>query len=149
MVTTFVEEVARRVRIIRPDVMVGAFVVPLPPAALAEAVGQDVAALSQIVDLLAPMTYHAIVHRDAAWVRDTTEAIAGAADCRVVPVVQVDSADGPAFDADWGPPVPPEEWQEVARAAWAAAGSLIAFPAGALTRDGRGHALAGIAGRLP
>ncbi len=149
VVTAFVDEVARRVRAIRPDVMLGAFVVPLPPAELAEAVGQDVAALSRIVDLLAPMTYHAILHRDPAWVRDTTEAIAAAADCRVVPVVQVDSADGPAFDADWGPPVPPEEWQEVARAAWAAAGGLIAFPAGALSRDGRGEALAGVAGRLP
>ncbi len=29
------------------------------------------------------------------------------------------------------------------------AGGLIAFPGGALARDGRGEALAGVAGRLP
>jgi hypothetical protein len=147
VITAFVEDVVRRVRVIRRDVMVGAFVVPLPPAGLAEAVGQDVTALGQVLDLIAPMTYHAIVHRDAAWVGDTTEAIAASADCRVVPVVQVDSADGPAFDADWGPPVTPEEWREVASTAWAAAGSLIAFPAGALAREGRGDSLAGVVGR--
>jgi hypothetical protein len=147
VITAFVEDVARRVRAIRRDVMVGAFVVPLPPAALADAVGQDVAALGQVLDLIAPMTYHAIVHRDAAWVADTTEAIAASSDCRVVPVVQVDSADGPAFDADWGPPVTPEEWREVADTAWEAAGSLIAFPAGALAREGRGAVLAGLSGK--
>lgn len=146
VVTSFVEDVARRVRAVRGDLTLGVFVVPLPPAELAEAVGQDVAALGRIVDLIAPMTYHAILHRDAAWVRATTEAIAAAAECRVVPVVQVDSADGPRLGADWGPPVPPDEWAGVARTAWEAAGGLIAFPAGALARDGRGRTLAEIAG---
>ncbi|HET9345880.1 MAG TPA: hypothetical protein VFO05_09270 [Candidatus Limnocylindrales bacterium] len=147
VITSFVEDVAGRVRAIRPDIAIGVFVVPLPPEALAEAVGQDVRALSQAVDLLAPKTYHAILHRDPTWVRATTDAIAASADCSVVPVVQVDSADGPALGADWGPPVSPEEWAAVAHTAWDAGSGLVAFPAGALARDGRGRTLADVAGR--
>jgi hypothetical protein len=83
----------------------GAFVVPAPNELRREVVGQDTRKLSEIVDVLLPMTYHAALQRPASWlaaicedVSATTSRPDGAGDgAPVVAMVQ-----GPATDDGWG-----------------------------------------------
>lgn len=139
VVTDFVARASARVKAARPHCHFGLYLLPLPEADRQALAGQRVTDLAPLVDFVAPMAYHAILHRDAAWVQEIVAEAARTGP--VLPVVQVDSAEGAAAGADWGPPVPVAEWVEIAAAALQAAGGLIAFTGTALKADGRGELL--------
>jgi hypothetical protein len=114
VITRFVADVTSAVRSVRDDLPIGAYVVPLRPRDLAQAVGQQLSEIERHVDLIAPMLYHAMVHRPASWVAEVCRELTSAFPTRVVATLQVDSAEGPQFGSDWGPPMPPTEWETVA-----------------------------------
>ena len=95
------------------------------------------------MDLIAPMAYHAILHQPPGWVGEVVQSFASSVPGQVLPVLQVDSAEGAEAGADWGPPVPPGEWEEVVQQALDVHSirGLVAFTGTALLRNGRGERL--------
>jgi hypothetical protein len=145
IITDFVAQARERVRTHKDSPFsLGVYLVPAPDKPRAELVGQRAGDLAPLVDFLAPMVYHAIVHQTPAWVAQTIKDANQLAPGKVLPVLQVDSAEGAESGADWGPPLPVEEWQHVA---CEIAGrtdllGLVAFTGTALFRDRRGMILA-------
>ncbi|MFI6151678.1 hypothetical protein ACIBCA_03165 [Kitasatospora sp. NPDC051170] len=131
----------------RPGLAVGAFLVPADgEAGRRTLVGQDSRQLAEFLDLLLPMTYHAILHRDPGWpARLTRGLISTAATATVVPVVQTTadaavlppapgpSAPGPSApgpSADWGPPIDDSAFTALLDSTLdAGSGSICLFPA--------------------
>jgi hypothetical protein len=137
VITDVVRECAMRLRAVRRQrLSLGVFTLPLPPAELATVAGQRLVDLAPLVDWVAPMAYHAILHRPTAWVSEIVEATAHAAPGQVLPVVQISSAEGSASGADWGPPVSTAEAGEVLHLATERIDSrgVVAFPGSAVTR---------------
>jgi len=135
--TDFVRECAMRLRAVRRQPLsLGVFTLPLPPAELPAVAGQRLVDLAPLVDWVAPMAYHAILHRPTAWVADIVEATAQAAPGQVLPVVQISPAAGSASGADWGPPISADEAGEVLRLATERTDSrgVVAFPGSAVSR---------------
>src|SRR5437867_892909 len=62
---------------------------------------------------------------------------------KALPVLQVDSREGPALGSDWGSPVAAEEWERIARDTLGVPGvrGCVAFTGTALEYDNRGEAL--------
>lgn len=149
MITDFVRDAAVAIRgAADRDFMLGLFALPVPSPAREAIAGQRLGDLARHVDIIAPMAYHAMLDRPASWVGGVIEeASLEAAD--VLPVLQVDSADGATSGADWGPPVSPDEWDEVVRVALAVPGvrGLIAFLGTSLLREGRGERMHAAIGR--
>ncbi len=144
VITGFVREAAARLRAARgAGFTTGLYALPLPPGPLASLAGQRLDELAPLVDLVAPMAYHAIVHRPPAWVGEIVRAFAASIPGQVLPVLQVDSAEGAEAGTDWGPAIPVREWEEVLRLAVDAPGTrgVVAFTGTALFRDGRGRCL--------
>src|SRR5256712_5212499 len=143
VITGFVREMVRRFRSVRPDLLTGLFVVPLAPAQRELLVGQRIADLAPLVHYVLPMAYHAILHRPASWVASTVGEIACAAPGKALPVLQVDSREGPALGSDWGSAVAAEEWERIARDTLGVPGvrGCVAFTGTALEFDNRGEAL--------
>ncbi|MFJ9690714.1 hypothetical protein [Kitasatospora sp. NPDC101183] len=134
-------DTARRAR---PGTAVGAFLVPAADEAERRAlVGQDARQLADVLDLLMPMTYHAIAHRDTGWPARLTRTLASdAAPATVVPVVQT-TADaaavlprtpGPA--PDWGPAIDDSAFAALLDTTLdAGSGGICLFPAEGLDPD--------------
>lgn len=144
-ITDFVRAARDRIQTARGShTQLGAYLVPAPDAQRAYLVGQRTADLAQVTDFLSPMVYHPVLHRTTAWVGETIDELVALAPGKVLPVLQVDSAEGATFNSDWGPPVPADEWKE------AVCGTLerqdiegmVAFTGTALFADGRGETLA-------
>lgn len=147
VITNFVHQAASRIRSARgDDFLLGLYAPPLPTDLLESIAGQRLADLASLVDVIAPMAYHAILHRPARWVGEVLVNIASEVPNGVLPVLQVDSAEGAEAGADWGPPVPVEEWENVLRLALDSPSvfGLIAFTGTALFCDGRGQKLQAI-----
>jgi hypothetical protein len=145
VITDFVAATRDRIRVHRDSSFdLGIYLVPAPDEQRAELVGQRIADLSPLVDFFAPMVYHAIVHQNLAWAEETVAEVIRFAPDKVLPVLQVDSAEGAEVDADWGPPLPPDEWQQLACNTMKQAGiqGIVAFTGTALFRDKRGMLLA-------
>jgi hypothetical protein len=142
-ITRFVRAAVDRLRGVRSDLPTGVFVLPLESAQRESLAGQRIPDLTPLVAYVAPMAYHAILHRPPAWAVQTIGETVHAAPGKTLAVLQVDSREGPALGSDWGPPVPAEEWGNVARGALAIPGvcGCVAFPGTALDRDGRGALL--------
>ena len=143
VITGFVRETVRRLRSVRPDLLTGLFVVPLAPAQRELLVGQRIADLAPLVQYVLPMAYHAILHRPASWVASTVREIALAAPGKALPVLQVDSREGPALGSDWGSPVTAEEWEGIASDTLGlpGVGGCVAFTGTGLEFDKRGETL--------
>jgi hypothetical protein len=149
IITDFVAQARERVRLHRnQDSAFGIYVVPVVEARRAELVGKRIAALAPHVDFIAPMLYHTMVHQPPEWVEQMLEEAAQIAPGKVLPVLQVDSAEGHTLGADWGPPLPVDEWRTVAHATLQRGDirGMIAFTGTALFTDGRGDALWEFAG---
>jgi len=147
VITSFVDQASTRLRAIRGDgLTLGLYVLPLPPAPLAKIAGQRLSDLSSLVDLIAPMTYHAIQHQSAQWVQKIVQQTAEATPGQVLPVLQVSTTEAAAANADWGPPVSVKEWEEVVRQSQSVSETcgLVAFTGTALFYDGRGECLASL-----
>jgi hypothetical protein len=143
VITDFVAQARDR---IRRDMSLGlgVYLVPAPDDQRAELVGQRISELDPLVDFFAPMVYHAILNRSIDWVENTIRNAVAQAPRKVLPVLQVDSAEGAETGADWGPPIPVEEWRQLACNTTRQAGvqGLVAFTGTALFRDNRGMILA-------
>lgn len=144
VITRFVEQCAARLRAIRPrSFPLGAYLLPMPPNELSAIAGQSISALAPILDMLAPMAYHAIVHRSVDWVREVVDWFIKLAPGKVLPVLQVDSAEGAEMGADWGPPMPEEEWETLVKNILPLdqINGVVAFTGTSLFRDQRGKIL--------
>ncbi|MCR2824971.1 hypothetical protein [Microbacterium sp. zg.Y909] len=95
-----VAEIASAVRKHSPSIWLAAFLVPLGERERIAAVGQSAAALSNHLDALLPMAYHAMTGRgtDDAWTQ-FIEVRAHAPSTCVVPVVQTTAS--PEFSGQW------------------------------------------------
>ncbi len=150
MITHFVKQAATRLRSLRPEgFCLGLFALPMPTDELEGYAGQRLPDLIPLVDFIAPMVYHAILHRPYGWAVSHVESTSSLASGKTLPVLQVDSAEGTASGADWGPPVPTEEWRLLLEAICSnkAIGGMIAFTGTALFQDGRGDVLKKIIAR--
>jgi hypothetical protein len=144
VITQFVRAATTRIRSERNrEFVLGLYALPLPPNEMESIAGQRLQDLASFVDVIAPMTYHAILHRHTPWVTEIIESTERFIPGKLLPVLQVDSAEGIEAGADWGPAVPPSEWEEVVRHALRSSSirGLIAFTGTALFRDQRGELL--------
>jgi hypothetical protein len=142
VISELVDQLVGRVRTVKPLLPVGMYVVPLPPSELAEVVGQDLERVSPSLDFIAPMLYHKMVHRPPGWIETTLRSQRSVTDTPIVATLQVDSAEGAAFGADWGPPIPVSEWSEVLEITLRnGVEGLILWTGTALLGPGRGEVL--------
>lgn len=139
IISDFVKRAVSNLRAIRPDILLGAYTLPLEPTDLEIISGQRLNDFATHLDLISPMLYHAFLHRNAAWVNQIINAYTPITSEKLLPVVQVDSAEG----ADWGPPISIDEWETITRLPLQnpASRGLIAFTGTSLFRDGRGQVL--------
>lgn len=84
---------------------VGAFVVPLPDESRRRDYGQDTAALAQHLDLLIPMTYHAITAQPAGWIGRFSRETAASTGKPVVAMIQLTASSSYSGGWDWGAPI--------------------------------------------
>jgi hypothetical protein len=127
VITSFACEAAASVRAVDSGISVGAFIVPALHAERRRLVGQDVASLSGCLDVLYPMTYHAILEEPPDLVRRITEDVSERSSAPVVPVVQV-TADAAVADRwDWGPEFPASELGVVIKEALRIAPGVVLF----------------------
>jgi hypothetical protein len=144
VITDFVRQVVTRIRSVRgDDLMVGLYVPPLPSNWLEAWAGQRLSELAGLVDIVSPMAYHAILHRASDWVGEVIADWSTQVPHPLLPIVQVDSEEGTNSGADWGPPIPLEEWGGLVRLVWSsrAVMGLVAFTGTALLANGRGEKL--------
>ncbi|HEU4797633.1 MAG TPA: putative glycoside hydrolase, partial [bacterium] len=143
VINAFVAEAVARLKAARHSLMTGLYVLPLDSAAQEALAGQRVADLAALVDYIAPMAYHAILHQPPEWAERIARQAAGVAPRRTLPVLQVDSREGPPVGADWGPPIRPAEWEEVAGRVLRVPGvcGCVAFTGTALAYEDRGDRL--------
>lgn len=145
VITDFVAEARERIRSLKGETFnLGVYLVPAPDEQRAELVGQRARDLAPLVDFLAPMIYHAILHRTPEWVAQTIREFTQLSPGKVLPVLQVDSAEGTEMGADWGPAVPVEEWRQVICHTLQQLGTrgTIVFTGTSLFRASRGRVLA-------
>jgi hypothetical protein len=145
IITDFVSAARERIQAHRSEAQLGAYLVAAPDEQRATLVGQRVHDLAQVVDFLSPMVYHPVLHRTPAWAKQTIDEMVKLAPGKILPVVQVDSAEGKTMGSDWGSPVAVEEWKEVASHTGPRRDTLgiVAFTGTALFHDGRGEILKG------
>ncbi len=136
-IADFVAEAAQVLRQLRPEALLGLFLVPwtggpedgLPVAeAHIRIVGQDPRLLGQVAHVLSPMVYHRLCDRPPTWAGQVTARVAAQADCAVWPVVE--AIPGPAHQ------YPAVEFaQACASAAAAGHDGLIVFNLAGLLED--------------
>ncbi len=144
VITDFVGQMVTRLRAVREDdLMLGLYVPPLSCDGLESWAGQRLSDLSSLVDVISPMAYHAILHRSPPWVGEVIAEVSTQVSHPLLPVVQVDSEEGKEAGADWGPPIPLEEWESVVRLVLESpdVSGLVAFTGTALLSEGRGERL--------
>lgn len=144
IITRFVERCMARLRAVRQgSLKLGLYSLPMPADDLQAVAGQRLSELAPLIDLIAPMTYHAILHYPIDWVSEVISETVRQAEGKALPVLQVDSAEGAESGADWGPPVPVKEWGALLEKVLPTVGisGIVAFTGTSLFRDGRGAIL--------
>jgi len=139
VITDFVREARERVG----KMKLGVYLVPAPETEREALLGQRLVDLAPLVEYVCPMMYHTMLHQTADWLLTTTRELAQQLPGKLLPVLQVDSAEGADFNADWGPPMPAAEWQQVACGVLAQEGvsGITAFTGTALFHEDRGRRL--------
>jgi hypothetical protein len=138
VITSFVAAAKERVSAVaEKPIPLGLCIVPLFP----EWVGQRVEDLSMTADLMLPMSYHPVLHRDADWVARNVGQFVKASSVPVVPLLQIDT-DGEAIGADLGPPVSDDEFAQIVGDSLAAGAQGVSMFTGTeLLEGGRLQAL--------
>jgi hypothetical protein len=99
-ITSMVAEMTEGVRFIDPEILINVHVVPWRrddyDGALKSVVGQDLPALSEVADLLSPMTYSFMLHRPPEWIPSVVQDFDWISDCPILPSIQV----APAYRED-------------------------------------------------
>ena len=138
VITSFASDAAESVRAVDAAITVGAFIVPAHHANRRRLVGQDVESLSRCLDVLYPMTYHAILEEPPELVGRITRDVSERSSAPVVPVVQV-TADAKVADPwDWGPRFPASELGLVIEEAMGIAPGVVLFAFEGLDEHRRG-----------
>jgi hypothetical protein len=92
-ITSMVAEITEGVRFVDPDILINVHVVPWRRddfnGALTRVVGQDPSALSEVADLLSPMTYSFTLHRPPEWIPSEVRDFDWVSDCPILPSIQV------------------------------------------------------------
>ncbi len=92
-ITSMVKTIAREVRKIDPGILLNAHIVPWRAADFGEGIkeiaGQDIAAISSVVDYISPMCYSHMLKRKPPWVYSVVVDMAVQVDKRVIPSIQV------------------------------------------------------------
>ena len=104
---------------------------PVPSAQRRETTGQDVRAWLPFVDVLYPMTYHAILQRSPEWIGSIVDELRAQTGLPIVPVVQLTAAPEFADPWDWGQEFGVTELADVLQHA-GAGGPIATFPGTAL-----------------
>ncbi len=142
VITDIVERITAEIRRVRPELTLGAFIIPGDDEQRRRYAGQDVRALAQHLDVLLPMTYHAILQRPVSWVHDVVSEIRRQAATSVTPVIQVTADPKIAYGNDWGTPFTPVVFGDAIDAGLRAGGrGFVVFPAHGLS--------AALLGQLP
>jgi len=144
VITNFVQQTSQRLRALRPESFsLGLFALPMSADELESYAGQRLQDLIPLVDYVAPMVYHAIIHRPVDWAVRHVDKVLQIAGSKTLPILQVDSAEGAASGADWGPPIPPSEWAQLVSqiTTMPSLGGIIVFTGTALFQDHRGEIL--------
>lgn len=88
----FVREIANLIRARQPGLRLGLFALPWRltdyDGAIRAIVGQDLALLGRIVDIVSPMTYHRLCYRDLPWIAAVAREAAQRSGAAILPVVQ-------------------------------------------------------------
>ena len=96
IITTMVKEVALSARSIDPEILLNAHIVPWRSkdfaAGIRKRVGQDIIAISAIVDYVSPMCYSHMVKQSPQWVHDVVKDMAAQSSKPVIPSIQVKKA---------------------------------------------------------
>ena len=93
VITSMARDLAAAARQAKPGILVNLHAVPWRSrdfgGAIRRVAGQDFRALSQVADLVSPMCYTLMQHRDAAWIHAVVEDIASVSSAPVLPSIQV------------------------------------------------------------
>jgi hypothetical protein len=109
VITSYVAEIKRSIaEAAGREIPLGICGVPIQP----EWVGQRFGDLAKVVELICPMSYHAVLERPPAWVKKNVAACIEAAPGQVAPIIQVDT-DGDEHGADFGPAVSDADFRRV------------------------------------
>ena len=109
VITNFACEAAASVRAADLAISVGAFIVPARHEDRRRLVGQDVGSLSECLDILYPMTYHAMLQEPPGLVGRISGDVGERSSAPVIPVVQVTADHEVADPWDWGAELPASE----------------------------------------
>jgi len=100
IITSMVAEITEGVRFIDPEILINVHIVPWRrddfDGGLTRVAGQDIPALSEVVDYLSPMTYSFMLHRPPEWIASVVQDFDWVSDCPVLPSIQV----APAYRED-------------------------------------------------
>ena len=142
VVSEFVSEARKALKVAKADVELGMYVVPEVNGLTEPLTGQRIEDLERLVDWIAPMLYHNILLQPPTWVASTLAAVVKVAGRKTLPVLQADSNRNSAVVADWGPPMSDADWSETLSQVSSRSdiGGLIVFPGTALL-GGRGASL--------
>jgi hypothetical protein len=104
-IAEFVREIAELVRARRPHLRIGLFALPWRLSdhggAIRTIVGQDIALLGEIVDVISPMVYHRLCHRAAPWIAEVLGEARERSSAPILPVVQSLDLPEPLPDAEF------------------------------------------------
>jgi hypothetical protein len=136
-VTDFVARARIVLKDARPDAELGVYVVPEVNGLTEPLTGQRIRDLAPLADWLAPMLYHNILLQPPGWVGSALQGVARIAGPKTLPLIQADSNRDADDAADWGPPMPTENFSAALAEVTARddVGGLIVFPGSALLND--------------
>ena len=96
LITSMVQEITEAAREVKPDILINVHLVPWAKddfqGATKKVAGQDISALSQLVDYLSPMTYAHMVKQEPPWIHTIVEDVYMQTVNQVIPSIQVDKA---------------------------------------------------------
>ncbi|WP_241253145.1 N-acetylmuramic acid 6-phosphate etherase [Streptomyces sp. W1SF4] len=107
VITDVTRRLTDAIRSARPGLWTGLFLVPAEDGEQRRRlVGQCVAELAPLIDAVLPMSYHAILHREPAFVGLVARSVrTDSGPTAVVPMVQTTNSPVLARGADWGPEI--------------------------------------------
>jgi uncharacterized lipoprotein YddW (UPF0748 family) len=96
LITAMIREITKEARQIKPEIKINVHAVPWRQTdfnnGIKQIAGQDFSKISAVADILSPMTYAHMVKREPAWIHSVVQDIAGQANCKIVPSIQVNKA---------------------------------------------------------
>jgi hypothetical protein len=96
LITSMITEIKIEAQQLKPGIKINVHAVPWRQKDFDNAIkiiaGQDFSRISDVADILSPMTYAHMVKRDPAWIHSVVQDIAGQTKCKIIPSIQVNKA---------------------------------------------------------